>query len=97
MLTLTQDAIERKTITKYAIYTNREGIAICDANRAVWFVDNADNSVTLLHNADLPALMLLGDCELVAEQLRLDYAKYLLSRDDQVILDWLKQYLPDAL
>jgi hypothetical protein len=55
----------------FATFADVEGVAIRDANRAVWFV-NAAQDVTLLHNCDMPALMLHGQADVALAQRVLD-------------------------
>ncbi len=60
-------ASARNLIARYATFAGCSGYAIRTADRRVFFVDQAAQT-TELHNADIPALVLLGDVNTAERQ-----------------------------
>ena len=71
MATVAEISPSRNLIAQYATYAGLPGYAIRTADRRVFFIDS-DAQCTPLSNADIPALVLLGDVNTAERQHLLD-------------------------
>ena len=55
-------------VAKYATYEGQHGIAYRNTDGGVWFLPDHEDTLTLLHNEDIPDLILHGDLRLIAAQ-----------------------------
>ena len=67
MQSVTDSPASRNLIARYATYAGLPGYAIRTADRRVYFVDQ-DAQLTELHNADISALVLLGNVNTAEKQ-----------------------------